>query len=200
MGRADPGGRHTGCREVGSKSSLRSRRGAVPKNADDVSEDVGRPGVGETNQRPDGRARVDADDFDQGAGDKGLDLLRGAVVADPATVEEGDVGAPFSLVHVGRRDDHRCPRTMQPGEHPPELTARDRVDAGGGLVEQQQLGLVHERGREHELLLHAPGQMARLASAELGQPHPLQQRRRPLAAGLLRDPADGGEEVEVLSN
>ena len=71
---------------------------------------------------------------------------------------------------IGRGHDDGGAAPVQPGQHPPELPARHRVDTSGGFVEQEQLGLVHEGGGEHELLLHSPRQMPRLATAELGQP------------------------------
>ena len=44
-------------------------------------------------------------------------------------------------------------------EQLPELAPRHGVDAGRRLVEQNEVGLVHERARERELLLHAARQL-----------------------------------------
>ena len=48
-------------------------------------------------------------------------------------------------------------------EQLPELPPRYGIDAGRGLVEQDDLGLVDERARERELLFHAAGEL-------IGQP------------------------------
>ncbi len=63
--------------------------------------------------------------------------------------------AALGLVEVGRGDDQGEPVGDQLGEQPPELAPGHRVDAGGGLVEQQHLGRVHEGAGERQLLLHA---------------------------------------------
>ena len=94
---------------------------------------------------------------------------------DAPGVEEGDLGAALGLVHVRRGDQHGLAGPVQPGEDAPELAPRDRVDAGGRLVEQQQVGLVHQGGREHQLLLHAAGEVLGLPLGELGEPHPFEQ-------------------------
>ena len=62
----------------------------------------------------------------------------------------GDVGeavAALGLVHVVRGDQHGEPVGGEPVDLVPELAPRLGVDAGGGLVEQQQLGLVQDRRR-----------------------------------------------------
>ena len=42
----------------------------------------------------------------------------------------------------------------------PELAARQRIDAGRRLVEDQEIGVVNQRAAEAELLLHAPRELA----------------------------------------
>src|SRR5262249_44637983 len=42
----------------------------------------------------------------------------------------------------------------------PELSARERVDAGGGLIEDEQVRIVDQRAAQAELLLHAAGELA----------------------------------------
>ena len=88
------------------------------------------------------------------------------------------------------------PSADQVREQAPELAAGDRVDAGGGLVEEQDLGRVHQAARQRQLLLHAAGEAVRLPVAELGEAHPLEQQ---LAAGApVLDAAQQGEELHVL--
>ena len=121
-------------------------------------------------------------------------------MADSAALHERDVGAALGLVHVGRGHEHRLALAVQPRDDPPELAAADRVHAGRRLVEQQQVGLVHQRGREHELLLHASREVLRLAVGELGEAHALEQRLRALAPHVGGHGADGREELEVLGD
>ena len=70
----------------------------------------------------------------------------------------------------------------------PELAARQRIDAGRRLVEDQEIGIVHQRAAQAELLLHAAGQLAGRTVDERGEPGALHQFRRcgagaPRAAG-----------------
>jgi hypothetical protein len=43
----------------------------------------------------------------------------------------------------------------------PEFAPRYRVDAGGGLIEQQNPRLRHQRADQRQLLLHAAAQLSR---------------------------------------
>jgi hypothetical protein len=67
--------------------------------------------------------------------------------------------------------------TLMPGRRPrmsldqlPELAARQRIDAGGRLVEDQQVGVVDERAAEAELLFHAAGELAGRAVGKGARP------------------------------
>ena len=96
------------------------------------------------------------------------------------------------------------PSRVDPPQLLPDRQPARRVEAGGRLVEEEDLGLVHERRREVEPALHAAGvaldhpvggvleldQLEQLAAAALGrraveaeQP-PVQDEQ--LAAGLAR--------------
>jgi len=79
----------------------------------------------------------------------------------------------------------------------PELDAQGRVDAHGRLVEEEHLGLVHERAREREPAAHAAGELQRgrpLPSAQLDEVEDVLDRR------LVRVPQEAGEEAEVLAD
>ncbi len=84
------------------------------------------------------------------------------------------------LVHVGGGYQYAHLRALATDalDQLPELRARQRVDAGGGLVEDQQVGVVDQRAAEAELLLHAAGELARRA---------LDEGREAGAAGQLGD-------------
>ena len=84
------------------------------------------------------------------------------------------------LIHVGGGHQHAHLWAIPADalDQLPELRPRQRVDAGGGFVEDQQIGVVDQRAAEAELLLHATGQLARRA---------LDEGCQPCAAGQLGD-------------
>ena len=70
-----------------------------------------------------------------------------------------------------------CARTR---EQLPELPPRHRIHARRRLVEQDDLGFVHERARERQLLLHAAGEPVGQAGAERRELRHLEQPRAAL--------------------
>ena len=60
------------------------------------------------------------------------------------------------------------------------------VDRGGRLVQQQQLGVGHQRRREGQQLPLAVGERARRRASPRAQPHRLEQAPRPLHRGRLQ--------------
>jgi hypothetical protein len=106
------------------------------------------------------------------------------------------------LFHIGGRHQHAHVRQIRPDarDQLPELAPRQRIDAGGGFVQDQQVRVVDERAAQAELLLHAAGQLAG---------RPVQKREQ---AGGARQHFDApcplvavvaeqaGEEVEVLGD
>ena len=74
----------------------------------------------------------------------------------------------LGLVHVGGRDHHAHagPARADAVDQLPELAARQRIDAGRRLVEDQQIRVVDQRAAEAELLLHAAGELAGRPVAE----------------------------------
>ena len=63
----------------------------------------------------------------------------------------------LGFVHVGRGDDHAhtVAFTANAPDQIPELAARQRIDAGGGLVKDQQVRVVDQRTAQAQFLLHA---------------------------------------------
>src|SRR5262247_3204988 len=104
--------------------------------------------------------------------------------------------AALRLVHVVRADEHGDALRREPVELIPEFAPRLRIHAGGRLVEEQQLGLVQEAGREREPLLPAAGERAGELLRPRAQPESLEPF--PDAALALPDPVDARDEVEVL--
>ena len=64
---------------------------------------------------------------------------------DASALDEGDAVAAVGFVHVRRRDDDREATARERRQQVPELAARYGVDAGRRLVEEQDLGPMHER-------------------------------------------------------
>ena len=75
-------------------------------------------------------------------------------------VEVADLAAALGLVHVVRGDEQRDALGGELEQQIPQLAARDRIDAGGRLVEEDDARLVHQRGAEREPLLPAAGEQA----------------------------------------
>ena len=73
-------------------------------------------------------------------------------------VEVADLAAALGLVHVVGRDEERDPLRGEREQQVPQLAARDRIDAGGRLVEEDDARLVHQRGAERQPLLPAARQ------------------------------------------
>ena len=86
----------------------------------------------------------------------------GSVVGDDAAVVDGDDALEAGrLVHVGGGDDHRHAGAIGADglDQIPELAARQGVDAGGRLVEHQEIGVVDEGAAERQFLLHTAGEL-----------------------------------------
>ncbi len=84
--------------------------------------------------------------------------------ASIATSQSKRVG----LFHVGGGDDHAHAWALGADalDQIPELAPRERIDAGGRLVEDQQVGVVDQRAAQAELLLHAARELAGRARQE----------------------------------
>ncbi|GLK58309.1 hypothetical protein GCM10017624_04660 [Azotobacter vinelandii] len=137
-----------------------------------------------------------------GAAGAGEDLAGAAGVQDLAVVHDHQPVETLRLVHVGggHQHTHAGAVVADAFDQFPELAARQRVDAGGGFVEDQQVGVVDQRTAEAELLLHAAGELAR---------RPLGERRQAGAAGQVGDACvalrpvlaeQAAEELQVLAH
>ena len=113
------------------------------------------------------------------SGKAALQRVRLVEGQDAALAHQRDARAALGFVEVGRGHDDRDALRQELGEQAPEFAARHRVDAGGRLVEQDDLRLVDQRARQRELLLHAARQAVGEPRAERRQLHHLEQ---PVAA------------------
>ena len=104
------------------------------------------------------------------------------------------------LIHVVGRDDERHAGLLEPEQLVPQHVAGLRVEAGGRLVEQQQVGVVDQAAGDREAALHAAGQVLDLRLRLLGDLRELQQLLRALAAGGTVDAEVAAVDVEVVEH
>ncbi len=127
-------------------------------------------------------------------GELALDLGHLAVEHRPAGVDQHDpVAQRLHLVHLvrGHQDAFACPALFL--ENLLDQARVHRVEAGEGLVHDNQLRIVQKRGDELGLLLHPLAQLLHLLRAVLPQIEPLQPLRQSCARDRLRHPFQCGE-------
>src|SRR5262249_12327194 len=122
-------------------------------------------------RRPDNAAVVEARAQVFADGDRVVDdLLRRAVRADLAVLDEGAAGGDFeglADVVVGRQDADALP-----AQFPDDvLDVGDgfRVDAGEGFVQKDQERLAHQAAGDFQAAFFAPGQAGGIVFANVGQ-------------------------------
>ena len=92
---------------------------------------------------------------------------------------------------VGREQDREAAR-VQVVEQVQDLVAQARVDAGGRLVHEQQLGLAEQRAGDEDALLLAARQLADVAVAEVLDVQPREDLADGGALGARSATAAGG--------
>ena len=119
---------------------------------------------------------------------------------DLAIVHSHQPVKALGLVHIGRGHQHAHLRASGADavDQVPELRARQRVHAGGGLVQDQQVGVVYQRAAQAELLLHAAREFARRAAQEFLQARALRQVIDAPAAFSGVVPEQARKELQVL--
>ena len=126
---------------------------------------------------------------------------RRALGDDPSTVHHDEpVAQLLGLVHVVRGEYERHAALLEPVEAVPQDVPGLRVEAGGGLVQQQDLGVVDQRAGDRQPALHAAGQRFDLrlrAVGELGELEQLLDLRTQRRAG---QPEVAAVDVEILTH
>ena len=140
------------------------------------------------------------DHLHAGAPDGRLQLGRRALGHDRATVDDPHaVGQYIRLLEVLRGQEHRHAVVGQPSHLIPQRRSALRVEAGGGLVEEQQPRAMHERQAEVQPPLHPAGVAAHLAVGSVRQPDALEQLRPALVALGLAQPVQRALQAHVLA-
>ena len=110
------------------------------------------------------------------------------------------VGERVGLLEVLRREEHGHSAVARQARNlVPERRAALDVEAGRGLVQEQDPGAVDEGQREVEPALHATRVAADPAVGRLPQPHPGEQLVAPLRSLWLREPVQSALEPHVLA-
>ena len=141
-------------------------------------------------------AVTDVDRHHAGALEQGVGLARHHEVAG---VDHHHVVA--HLLHVVEEvggEQHRDAERAEAGDQLEHLLAPERIEAGGRLVEQHQLGIAHERLGQLGALAHPGGEAADRPEARLVETDQVEDVRGPLAGGTRRQPtqlAERGHEV-----
>ena len=105
----------------------------------------------------------------------GLELRGRALAHDPPVVDDRQpVAELVGLLEVLRGEEDRRAARVDAAQLVPDRQPARRVQAGGRLVEEQDVGLVHERRGEVEPALHA----ARVALDRRGRRRPRARRAR----------------------
>src|SRR5262249_47821850 len=117
-------------------------------------------------------------DLDDLAADVARDqLVRGALRHDAAAVHDDEAIAELRrLLHVMRGEQDGGAATLERADALPHEPPRLRVEAGGGLVEDDELVLVEQRALEHQPAAHAARQLldrVRAVIAQLREPDQL---------------------------
>ena len=100
------------------------------------------------------------------------------------------------MMHAHARADAARIRSIRV----PELTARQRIDAGGRLVEDQQIRIVDQRAAQPELLPHAAGELPCRPIGERRQASAVEQLGDAPVALVARLAEQAAEELDVLAD
>ena len=127
----------------------------------------------------------------------GAQVLDGAAGDHPAGVDDPDrVAEPLDQVELmaGEHDRHARAGALQ--QDAGQGVHADRIQPGERLVQDEHLGVVHQRGGELDPLLVAEGQLLDRVVAALGDAEPLGQlvgdRARPRRPGRAAGPGRPG--------
>ncbi|CRM87630.1 hypothetical protein [Pseudomonas sp. 22 E 5] len=136
------------------------------------------------------------------AGCNGCQFAAQAVGDQLAAIEHQAMFELLGLFHVGGGHQQRQLWALAAHgvDQLPETPARQWVDAGGGLVENQQIRVVDQRAAQAELLFHTAGQLARRAFCEARKVGGQQQVAHALLAIGFGQAEQRGKETDVFAD
>ncbi len=178
------------------KRGLRAGRLGVETHVRALTEhlDVGDTGHG--GEEVDRRARRVCDDLEDLATERSLQRPRTINGEHASFVQKNDAAAAFGFVEIRRGHQDGEAAREKLGEQLPELPARDGIDTGRRLVEDEHVRFVHQRARQRQLLLHPTRQAVRAPRPERRQ---LRHVEQPVACRLVApDPVQLRKETDVL--
>ncbi len=130
-----------------------------------------------------------------------LQVTDRALQHHPSPVDHGHgLAEPLDKVQLMRAEDDRHPARRPLEQDLAEHVHPDRVEAGERLVEDQELGVVHQRGRELGALLVAVGQLVQTRPAAVTEAEPLEPAVGVGLCPVPRHPVEPGEVHELLAH
>jgi len=129
-----------------------------------------------------------------------LEVDRRTLRKDAAAIHRDQPVESLRFLHIrGRDNDAHAPAAPTDAfDQVPELTSRQRIDPGRGLVEDQQIGIVDQCATEAKFLSHAAGQLPGRSAGERRQTRALQQLRNPHCALGAALPEQPTEKIDIL--
>jgi hypothetical protein len=118
----------------------------------------------------------------------------------PAVHDHQPVAELLGLVHVVRGEHERDAALLEPEQPLPHQMPGLRVQAGGRLVEQHEVGFVDQRPRDRQPTLHTARERVDLVPRPVGELHEVEQL---LGAGAGHGPRDAevaGVDDEVVQD
>src|SRR5213593_3619453 len=89
---------------------------------------------------------------------------------------------------MGYHENRQAQSALQGAHQLVEVSGADRIEAGGGLIQEYQFGIERERARQRHALDHAAGEFGRIAVGDLGpQAHHAELGHHDLVEQPLRD-------------
>ena len=123
-------------------------------------------------------------------GADGIDqLARGSESDDFAVIHDGHaVAESLGFIHVMGGEQDGAAGELELLDEFPELAAGLRIEAGGGFVEEQEVGVADKRARQREALLLAAGEVAHAGFGLLVELHQADRLER--SGSLLEEAAE----------
>jgi hypothetical protein len=126
-------------------------------------------------------------------------LLRRALGDKATLIHHCEARAqPLGLVHEMGREQDGLALDEQAFQAIPDQMAGLRVEPGGGLVEEQELGIVDQGTCQRKAPLHPAGQGRNSGVGAAFQPRKLEQRRDARGDGLAIEPEVAAVHEEIL--